>query len=239
MLCWCVNAVIDFVTYLKCEEETTKVTMQKRKKEHELYRSIFNLCSETTDYLCSRTKAKLFSVGKEVTLFLLPRIMQSLQSIRILTLKGYYCDASILARSLFESLGLGVYLSSNDEEAVNWLRGKKLKVTTIDLFEYVAKSLPSRSIEDIRRVYGRTCDYVHSNVQAIQSLIDLDETPQRAQLKFCPTFDEDEGCYFASYAMAVALVINEIFRNELPEERRARIGKLSTTFARERARVSD
>jgi hypothetical protein len=228
----------DLQDYLEEEDQTTRKTIRKFKKELELYERSFNLCSETIDYLCSRTKRKLMdSSAKEVILVILPRIIQSLQSIRVLILKGYYYDALILDRSYFEAVGLCAYLSLNEEEAENWLEGKELGVSSIKLLDYIPKLLEKSDSEvNLKPVYGQLCDYVHTNAEAVVSLVSDWHSKKlgKISLRFTPTFNESKVPQIASRTTLLCIVLREIFKNELAKERKSRIAEFLKQFRKER-----
>jgi hypothetical protein len=228
----------DLRNYLEQEDETTNKTIRKFRKDIKLYERSFSLCSEMVHYLCKRTKEKsMDSTAKEAILLILPRIMQSLQSIRLLTSKGYYYDASIIARSFLEGMGLCAYLSLNEEEAESWIEGNKLKVPTIKLVDYIPKLLMgSYSKTDLKPVYGRLSDYVHTNVEAVISLVSDWHSKQSGKISvgFTPIFDESKVIKIAHSSMLMAVVLELMFRNELTQGKKNRIAKLLKQFNKER-----
>lgn len=228
----------EFNPYAEEEKKATKTTLRRFKKALEIYERSFNMCYETVSAICDSTKDKLLdSTAKHVILLMLPRIMQSMQSIRDLVMKAYYYDAAVLERSFVESLGLCAYLSVNEGEAKRWRDGKKINVASINLLEYVPRLLGgvqgTNHSDDAKRVYGELCDYVHTNVRAVVSLIPTLKTRAKhkkvgaeigAELsfEFAPKFDSraQEQMYGVSiYPLVTALVLLETFKLELGEKR--------------------
>lgn len=232
------NALKDFHSlqkYVEQEEKTTKETLRRFGKDLELYQRSFDLCSETVGHICEYAEKRLVdSTAKEAVLFILPRIMQSMQAVRLLTLKGYYYDARIIERSLIEAIGLCAYLALDDKEAKRWIAGKDIKVPKISLFDYVPQLLRIDTGDfSAKSVYGQLCHYVHTNARAIVSLIDTmpDRSPKRVgkklsaevKLKFTPKFDRERFREIASSPIIVTIVLSRIFDKELAEKTKRKI----------------
>ena len=203
-----------FNDFLEKEDETAKKNLRHFKKEFELYARSFNLLSETINYLNGLTDGQVFSTGKYAVLFIMPRILQSMQSIRALILKGYYYDAAILHRSLVEGIGLCAYLALNEKEAKNWVGGKDVKIAKIELVNRIF-TLSGKS------VYGKLSGYVHTYMKAIASLIaDYNDKLRKLGFQYTPKFDKEripEVTYYPSLILAMLL---EIFKDELDEKRK-------------------
>lgn len=225
----------DLDSFLKDEEEIAKKTLGHFRKEFELYERSFNLLLETVDYLCDlTTKDKPFgSMAKDAIMFIMPRIVQSMQSIRILKLKGYYYDASVLERGLMESMGLCAYFALNDKEAENWLKGKDVKIAKIKLFEYVP-TLLKKDARGAKSLYGELCRYVHSNIRAIMSLVVRQPETQDLRLRFGPEFDKEKMDEIADYPMLMSIVLMQIFKDELTEKRKEDIMRFLKQYRAEK-----
>lgn len=225
----------DSEDFLKAEHEAAKKTLSKFRKEFELYKRSFNLLSETVSYLLDSTKDKRTDYKETAVLSIMPRIIRSMQSIKNLTLKGYYYDVSVLERSLVESMGLCAYLALNEKEAENWIKGKDVKIAKIKLFDYVLKLLSIKNLdEESHRIYGELCGYVHTNARAIVSLFDFDYPWGQIGLKFTSVFDKDRVHEIASYPISMLAILTEIFHKRLPERKKAKIIKLLGECATER-----
>jgi hypothetical protein len=216
--------VSPFKSCVEGEEETAKVTFEKFKKEFKLYERCFDLCMETIDYLLESTENKLFdSEAKTAIMVILPSIVQSMQSIRLLRTKGYYYDSAIVERSLIESIGLCAYLSLDEEEATRWLDGKSTKVARINLFDYVSRLLRGRKdFAEMKQVYGQLSDYVHRNLRAaVQSVTFPEQEVNKVRdsgsinLQFIPQFDEKNVGRISVYPLVVTKVLERIFKKEL------------------------
>jgi hypothetical protein len=160
--------ILNFVKQcLTREKQNEKLSISEMGDILKLYEDTVDLCFETLYNISGRTSGKLLDEEKATSFLIAIRILSALQSIRHLTVKGYYYQASVLMRSFFESLGLCIYLSKHLEEAERWIEGKKLNITSIDLFEYIPKTLFDKYDSNLRAVYGMLCDYVHTNYIAV------------------------------------------------------------------------
>lgn len=214
-----------FRTYVEREEETAKVTLEKFKEEFDLYERCYELYLETLDRV--RKLKRKGVVSRLAILLIQPRIIQSLQSIRLLVSKGHYYDSEIVARSLWESLGLCAYISSDEEEARRWLTGKPIRVKSIHLFEHINRLLRYEKYDtEIRQVYGNLCNYVHTNVKAVaKSLVFPTQKVKRARefyLPLVPQFDEKKVTGISANPLLATLVMEEIFKKELKLDRKKR-----------------
>lgn len=213
--------------FLETEDENARKASRQFKKELKLYEQSFNLLLETTYFLYDTSASGSFSESKTAVLLIMPRVIQSMQSVRILNLKGYYYDKSILERSLMESIGLCAYLGSNEEEASRWLSGKSIKSPSIKLFDYVFKLIEAEGYSGIR-VYGRMSKYVHTDVRAIVSLIS-DLHPQKgdmlpkADMQFSPLFDKQKFEGISAYPIAMLVLLGIIFKDDLKKRKLRRI----------------
>jgi hypothetical protein len=218
-----------YKNFVERADETAKVTLKKFKQEFKLYERLFSLFEETNDCIAKSTENELLdSTAKNAVLFILPRIVQSLQSIRLLTAKGHYYDSAIIKRALLESIGLCEYLSSSEEEADRWFHGKKIKLASIHLFDYALRIDHAKT----ETFYGLLCDYVHTNLRGALSLYGgrakVEKRKQtditgsvKVKFQFAPKFDQKEVIGISSYPMLATLMLEHIFKKELePYENR-------------------
>lgn len=213
--------------FVDIADKTAKFTLKKFKQEFKLYERLFDLCMETYDYIAKSSESELIdSRAKNAVLFILPRIVQSLQSIRLLTAKGYYYDSTIIKRGLLESIGLCKYLSSNEEEADQWLNGKKVELASIHLFDYALKLDQAEMKTSARAFYGQLCDFVHTNLRGALSLYGGEaKVGKRKQtviagsvkvkFQFAPKFDEKGVIGISSYPMLANQMLEHVFEKEL------------------------
>ena len=222
-----------FNTSLRTEDEITKSTLSQFKKQNESYKRSFNLLYDLTIYLYDLTKSKTPSRSKFAILTMLPRLFGTMQSIRILTMKGYYYDTVILERSFVENLGLFVYLAKNEEEARNWLIGKDISIPKIklldELFSLMSKEMKKHG--EGRAMYGKLSQYVHASLRAIgpSFVTNIDKQSGRVEkerkefseysfsIEFPPFFRKQDVPDFAVYPMVSLIVIMELFKNELED----------------------
>jgi hypothetical protein len=224
--------VYNFDSFIKAEDEVTKETLRHFKRMFELYERSFNLLLETVSYLFDLTKTELpDSTAKEAILLIIPRIIHSLESIRNLTLKGYYYDVAVLQRSLAESMGLCAYFALNEKEAERWIKGEDIKIPKIELFDFVIKLFGAKDFS-AKSAYGDLCGYVHTNVRAIVSMLDFNQPAPEIGLLITPEFNKEKVAVIASYPTVMLIIIEKIF-NELPEKRREKITKFRKRYSTE------
>ena len=216
-----------FNNFLKAEDENTKKTLREFRKEFELYERSFDLLCETLGYLYKWAKPdRTYSTAKFVILSILPRIVQTMQSIRLLTLKGYYYDTAVLERSLVESIGLCAYFALNEKEAENWFKGNDVKIAKIRLPDYIPLLLrvKSEDLESAKSVYGKLSEYVHTNIKAIVSLVtNFNDKSTRVSFAVIPSFSKEKVTINAGYPLCMLCMLVEIFRDELTKKRREKI----------------
>ena len=162
----------------------------------------------------------------------------------ILCLRGYYYEASLLKRSFFEGLGLCIYLSECDEEAQKWLRNERIKVTSIKLINYLSKFIEFVSEEkDVWNViYGMLCNYVHSNVPAVVSVLDLqssqimkDESGKistKAKLVMPSNYDKTEAVSVCILPVIFFSISSRIFEDEISKDTKRKMIKKATSISK-------
>lgn len=207
---------------IKGEDEVTKKTLSQFNKEFEFYERSINLVYDITVYLCGLTKSKPFSGSKSVIHLMLPRLLGTTQSIRLLNLKGYYYDEKILGRSFLENLGLCAYLTRNEEEAKNWLAGKDIHVPKIKLYNEFASFLDEQMEKyekEGQAEYGQLSYYVHADVRAIAPSFfrfgKVDFNKRRVNMMFPPFYRKDNVSPVALFPITLLIVIMKVFKDEL------------------------
>jgi len=220
--------------FLEAELECATQTAFYLQGDLILYEDTFNLLLEMIHHICDRTTS--LSRVKSAIILVVPRIIQSLQSIRDLTLKGYYYDLLVVQRSFIESIGLCAYLAQNPEEALNWLKGKNMGVAKINLLPYVGKLLKDTETDTryAKVLYGELCNYAHANVRAVLSLHSITKSPNLAVgTYFVPVFDEKQVECVAPWVILTLTVLKEIFYDELSERKRNKITKQLNLYLNE------
>lgn len=181
------------------------------------------------------TEDRPADVRKSAILAIIPRIIRSMQSIRDLTLKGYYYDASVLERSLIESMGLCAYLAFNEKEAENWTKGNDVKTPKIKLFDWAFKLLRVKDKDaDSYRIYGELCGYVHTSAKAITSLMKFNHGRGLVDLQFISNFEKERVHEIASYPTLMLIIVKEIFHDELAGKRKENIMKWVKEYLRKK-----
>lgn len=223
------NSSLNLNDFLEAEFECATETISYLGKDLTLYEHTFNLLLEMIMHICDRKMPENpLSDVKSAIMLIVPQIVQSLQSIRDLTLKGYYYNLSVVQRSFIESIGLCAYLSQNPEEVWKWLKGKHVSVAKINLLHYATKLLKDAKTDTKRAkaLYGRLCNYVHANVRAVVSLFRKTESPDVPLGTFyVPVFDEKRVECISPWSIFTLAVLREIFYDELAERKRNKITK--------------
>jgi hypothetical protein len=228
--------VSPFESYVEHEEKISKTTLEKCKEELKFYERGYDLCVETISCISKSVENKLFdSVAKEAVMVVLPRILNAMQSMRLLRIKGHYYDATIVERNFLESIGLCVYLSSDKEEAFRWMRGKPITVASIRLLDYADRMFHlGKNDYTMKRMYGEICHYVHTNVRAARLAAHVTKKTRRIgevdanwiSLQLTPRFEEEEIGGIGVFPFFATLVLEQIFNNELKlDKRRAKKSK--------------
>ncbi len=210
--------------FLDDEEEIEKKTLNEFKMYFEIYESSFNELIKEFFYVVNLSKKRHgFSSTKDSILIIMPRIIQTLQSIRVLNLRGFYYDESILLRGLLESIGLCAYFNLNDKECENWIKGKNIKVPKSRLINYIGKLLKIEKT-DFNIIYHQLSEFVHSEPKAIISFIDRIESKYPLiTFELGPFFDSKKYDPISSYPLLTLMVFSEIFKEELGHKRMKKI----------------
>jgi len=225
--------------FLEAEFKSAMQTVSYQKEDLMLYERAFNLLLEMIENV---GKKPPLSAVKSASWFIVPRIVQSLQSIRNLTLRGYYHDVAVVQRGYIESIGLCAYLfQSSEEEALNWIDGKDVGVAKTNLLSCATKLVKDAKTMDDKHsksLYGQLCGYTHSNPRALISFFsDTDSSNLTIGAPLVPIFDEKQGQYIAHYAIFTVAVLKEIFHDELEEGERNRITRLLNRYLHEMSYV--
>jgi len=209
---------------LREENDITKRMLSEFKKENKFYERALNLLYEVVDCLYQSKPSGPFDSTFAI-LTMLPRLFGTIQSIRVLAVKGYYYDAAILERSVVENLGLCVYLAKNEKEAERWLTGKDVRMPKINIFDEFF-SLISQDVEkkDSRwkAMYGKLSQYVHASLKAIGptyviNIGDIIDQSSKVEYVFPPFFDEKLIPFFAVYPMLTLIMLVELFKEDLKD----------------------
>jgi len=224
-----------FDNFLWAEDENTKLTLHQFGKDFELYKRSFNLLCETKAHLheLMEEDPRKISTAKKAILMIVNRIIQLMQSIRVLNLKGYYYDVRVLSRCLLESAGLCAYFALNEEEVDNWVKGN-LKIAKIRLIDYISLLFEVKERRGIP-FYGKLSEYVHTNVGAIASLV-VAVHPEMAAIDFqlTPIFDKEKAIEISAYPTFMLIILAKIFRDELTDKRRGEIMRFVEKYAAEK-----
>jgi len=221
---------LNFNDFQEAEIECATQTALYLGEDLILYEDSFNLLLEMIVHVCDRKMPENpLSVVKSAIMMNVPRIVQSLQSIRDLTLKGYYYDLSVIQRSFVESIGLCAYLLQNPEDALNWIKGKNVSVAKINLLDYAIKLLrgyTKKGAKCTQAFYGELCNYAHANIRAVSSLFRKAESSDLTLgTYYVPIFDEKQVECISPWSIFTLAVLREIFHDELAQRERRKITK--------------
>jgi len=235
---------------LRAENEITKYMLSQFKKEIKFYERALNLLYEIVDYLYQSKPSTPFDSTFAI-LTMLPRLFGTIQSITILTIKGYYYDAVILERSVVENLGLCVYLAKNEKEAKRWLTGKDIRVPKINLFDEffsLVSEDAGKKDHKWKALYGNLSQYVHATLKAIGptyvvNIGDIEDQSSKVEYVFPPFFDEKLVTHFAVYPMLTLIMLVELFKEDLKDRYLNKIlkclGDYRSAISKERETLGD
>jgi hypothetical protein len=234
---------------LREENDITKRILSEFKKENKFYERALNLLYEVVNCLYQLKPRPFDSTFAILTM--LPRLFGTIQSIRVLTVKGYYYDALILERSVVENLGLCVYLAKNEKEAKRWLTGKDIRMPKINIFnEFFSLISQDAEKRDSRgkALYGELSQYVHATLKAIgptyvMNIGDIIDQSSKVEYVFPPFFDEKLVSHFALYPMLTLTMLVELFKEDLKDRYLNKIlkclGDYASAASKERETLSD
>ena len=113
------------------ENENILKTKKRYRKEIRNYTKCFDLLSDLISHICSQSNDKNLTHGARDFVFITfcGRIGLTSKVYLDLAMKGYYYDAEIILRSLYDNLWLLFFLASQDEKtagetAKKWLKRK-------------------------------------------------------------------------------------------------------------------
>ncbi len=212
----------DLNFFLSIEENIQKKSLRYHKKQFDCYEHSFNLLIEIYDFLCdlSYAKKEMRTFQNVAILLLIPQVIQRMQAIRCLTLRGYYYDTRILERNLAEIVGLCSYFVFNKGKAKEWLEGKRPQISKKDLVNYTSKIMQPKNKKwkepDLKTTYETLCRFVHNDFIAIfsSSKIKFLRKPD-IEVKIIPSYDKDLFLKICTYPLFISALLLEIFKNEL------------------------
>jgi hypothetical protein len=117
-----------------------KQSLEVSKDALEQYEITYSLCEEILFDIEDNIDLR-DDFDRQAAFEIFIRLLGTMQSIRWLTLKGYYFDASVLARSLMESIGDCCYIYQNKGTGEKWLKEElRGKVKSLDKFKAYRQS---------------------------------------------------------------------------------------------------
>ena len=141
------------------------------------YVDFYELLYNLHEYAGNQSRAKkiIYDYKDSVVLMLSARIVVTSKAYLDLVLKGYYYDSEVVFRSLVETLDImRLLVGCKDKQKANLFAGKWLKGKLNH--QTVRQELNLTQGEEYSRLYSELCDYVHSNFDAVKTLIKPDFT---------------------------------------------------------------
>lgn len=171
------NNVIPFEEASQAENENiekTKALFGEQIKNYvDFYELLYNLHEYAGNQ--SRVKNTIYDYKDSVVLMLSTRIVVTSKAYLDLVLKGYYYDSEVVFRSLVETLDvMRLLVDCKDKEKANLFAGKWLKGKLNH--QTIRQELNLTQGKGYSRLYSELCDYVHSNFDAVKTLIKPDFT---------------------------------------------------------------
>lgn len=156
--------------YLRFEREAEKEIFSDWSTLLNSYKKGFNAFSSSVDFLTKNSAQNIEHFNQFMIIVIMNRLIGTIQSLRALTLKGYYYEACVLQRNFLESLGLCAYLADNPEKISLILKHNRLDISSSGLFRYTQRIFSKEKDEHLNEItvklYGTLCDYVHGNLNA-------------------------------------------------------------------------
>ena len=172
-----------YQSLLEKEKENISLSKKHYAKELGLFTECFNLLTDTFLQMPDILEKPITNV-QTCILLNCARILGSMRAYIDLLMRGYYFDANIIRRSLFENVFL-IQCFIKDEKYVNkWVK-QELK------FSKVKEEMSFPYHEPFASYYMRMCDFVHSNIPAILTLADIQREKPEIDLSFTPKIKLD------------------------------------------------
>lgn len=212
-----------------------------------IYNYHISRCFDLLKEIGEQSSEQPLGIEKSAVYMILTRITGIMQSVKALTLTGYYYEAVILERSYWEALGLCWYLFSNEDAAEKWHNGKEIKISSFKLFGEIQNFLEYKlEKKTLNKVYGRFCTFVHSDAPAILSLA-LKPNPKQEEsanglivgpisFRVPSEFDNKKIEELAILPFTVLLLIGRIFQAELLPERKNEINHMRNLMNKQTAK---
>jgi hypothetical protein len=160
------------------------------------------------------------------------RLIGTLQSIRILVLKGYYFESNILIRNFYETLGLCVFLKENPKKIDDWLDGKANLLKTVQAFQLARKMFYAPENKELDKLatktYGQLCNYVHGNALVnffTVVKIEGEEGNRKFSYQMPSPLRETEVMGLGDLSMAMLYAVFYVFEDALTNEQKKKLGK--------------
>ncbi len=157
----------DFIKEIRFEEsKCKKITLSKFKKEFDFFNDFlyFYVDQIRMTRICKNSH---FSTQESAIFMLNVRIIKSFLCANNLLKMGYYNEAIVIQRSIYESINLCKYIIKNPKSAEKWSKGERFSPSV------VAKDLVISP--EMNKIYGIFCEFTHPNVASVSDLITVEK----------------------------------------------------------------
>jgi hypothetical protein len=160
----------------RCEVKTLTNFRSKLK----FYEEIFNFYKKIFDKNHENQKLKRHV---DIVVFLLnAKIIKSLYCLSSILKKGHYPEFQALHRNTIESIYLCKFLFEHPSESTKWLEGEQIVHNSF--------SKGSHEDENLKGLYGKLCDFTHSNFHSIYPDLEFRELKSRLSYKIAPYYQK-------------------------------------------------
>jgi len=202
-----------FEKFERDEGKVIELTNKSYSEELQAFRHCFNLLGDALVFLSLYSKYHPFDSDRKSGAFLIStRVFRSLKAYIGLVRRGYYYDASIIFRSILESVYICMCLSKDENHAKRWFEGD-LK------FGRVKRELGVYADQYFLEFYNDLSNFTHSNFQAVLSLFKKTEEQGLTKLECASVAFEKESrtaiMIYPCIQVFLLYLLDSIFANEL------------------------
>lgn len=188
--------------FLEIEKKNIGLSKKHYTEELDSYVECFNLLTDTFVHLCDILKP--LNYVQACVLFNCGRMLSSLGVYIDLLMKGHYFDAYIIRRSLLENVFLLECFVKDEQYAEKWVK-QELKLSKIK------KELDLYTWEAFVEYYNDMCDFVHANVPAILTFVELGKSPE-AKLYYTPKFKLDPAIAIHFFPLVGYMMLSNLHK---------------------------
>lgn len=208
-----------FKKLTKRERANVKQAKAIYSKRIRLYQEGCDLLNDLINEIATNFSDKTADMQDVLIIALCNRIIGTSKVIYELSLRGYQFDNTILVRSLYENSLALWYVQRSTDNTEKWLSGR-VKLRTIK------RELDVSSSGLLTRFYDSTSDYVHSNFEAILTLIKTQEKTNSVDCLVEPMCLAEEGNFLPNFWAIALQILSEHYKKIIRPETNTKIKKL-------------